>query len=146
MAATTAPQAKAAILAALATRPALSGVKRTWGGPTDETDVVAEMIYLGRVEIAGEWRTLGAGVRHESFTVGISVVVSQYGDDEQSTEERAFDLLDEVSAALTADRFLGGLLYQPAALEAITQENFPAPEQWGARISATIRCEAMFTP
>ncbi len=146
MASSTAPQAKAAILAALATRPALDAVTRTWGGPTEIEDAAEEHIYLGQVKVVGEWRTLGAGVRHESYTVALRVMVLRYGDDEQATEERAWDLLDEVSAALTADRFLGGLLYQPAALEEITQDNAPMPKQWAARIDAQIRCHAMFTP
>lgn len=150
MAATTAPAAKAAILAALATRSALADIPRTWGGPTENEDLAEEMIWLGRTVGTGEWRTLGAGNRHESYTIALHVLVLKYGDDEQATEERAFDLLDEVSAALYADKFLanGGsqLLYTPAAIESWEQTNTPTPEQWGAQIVAQIRCEAMFTP
>jgi hypothetical protein len=99
------------------------------------------------VEVEGEWRTLGAGVRHESYTVELFVVVIEYGDDEQTTEERAFALLNEVSAALAADRFLGGLLYQPAVIDTIRQDNTPVTlPGWGARITARVRCHAMFTP
>lgn len=146
MPATTAPSAKAAILAAVALRGALAGVKQTWGGPTEGQDVAPEHIYLGKVTGAGEWRTLGAGNRHESYTVAVHVVVLKYGDDEQATEQRAFALLDEVSAALYADKFLGGLLYLPAAIESWEQDNTPMPEQWGARINAQVRCQAMFIP
>jgi hypothetical protein len=146
MPATTAPAAKAAILAAIAARPALAAITPGWGGPTEESDVTEEMIYLGRVRGDGEWRTLGAGNRHESYAVELRVVVMKYGDDEQATEERAFALLDEVSAALYADKFLGGLLYTPAAIESWEQTNNPAPEQWNAQIVAQIRCEAMFIP
>ena len=150
MAASTAPAAKAAILAALAARPALANVQRTWGGPTEEADVRYEMIHLGPARGAGEWRTLGAGKRHESYTIEVRVIVMKHGDDERATEERAFALLDEVSSALTADRFLanGGadLLYTPAAIESWEQTNTPMPEQWGAQIVAQVRCEAMFTP
>jgi hypothetical protein len=144
--ATTAPSAKAAILAAIAARPALSGVTATWGGPTESEDVHEEMIYLGKVVGTGEWRTLGAGIRHESYTVALHVLVLRYGDDEQATEDRAFVLLNEVSAALYADKFLGGLLYTPAAIESWEQDNDPMPKQWAARINAQIRCEAMFVP
>lgn len=150
MAASTAPAAKAAILAAITARPALSTVATRWGGPTENEDLAEEMIYLGPARGTGEWRTLGAGNRHESYTVELRVVVLKYGDDEQVTEERAFDLLDEVSAALNADKFLanGGtqLLYTPAAIESWEQTNTPTPEQWSAQIVAQIRCEAMFTP
>jgi hypothetical protein len=148
--ASTAPLAKTAILAALAARVALADVTRTWGGPTENEDLTEEMIHLGRVRGTGMWKTLGAGKRHESYTVELRVVVLKYGDDEQATEERAFALLDEVSAALNADKFLanGGsqLLYTPAAIESWEQMNTPTPEQWGAQIVAQIRCEAMFTP
>lgn len=150
MPATTAPTAKARILTALAARPALASVQRTWGSPVEDEDTAGEMIFLGRVRGAGEWRTLGAGKRHESYTVELRVVVLQYGDDEQATEERAFALLDEVSAALAANWFLaaGGtqLLYKPAAIESWEQANTPTPDQWGAQIIAQVRCEAMFTP
>lgn len=150
MPATTAPSAKAAILAAIAGRAALSTVQQTWGSPTENEDMAEEMIFLGPVRGTGEWRTLGAGNRHESYTVELRVVVLKYGDDEQATEERAFALLDEVSAALYADKFLanGGtnLLYTPAAVESWEQTNTPMTEQWGAQIIAQIRCEAMFIP
>jgi hypothetical protein len=150
MAATTAPVAKARILTALAARGALANVTRSWGGPTESEDLKAEMIHLGKTVGAGEWRTLGAGTRHESYTVALHVVVLQWGDDEQATETRAFALLDEVSAALTADKFLaaGGtqLLYTPAAIESWEHTNVPMPKQWGAQIVAQIRCQAMFTP
>ncbi len=150
MPATTAPTAKARILALIAARPNLSAITPTWGGPTEAEDLAEEMIYLGRTLGTEEWRTLGAGNRHESYLIAVHVVVLKYGDDEQATEERAFALLDEISAALAADKFLaaGGtqLLYTPAAIESWEQTNTPTPDQWGAQIVAQIRCEAMFTP
>lgn len=150
MPATTAPAAKVAILAAIAARPALAGITPRWGGPTENEDLAEEMVYLGRTVGTGQWRTLGAGNRHESYLIAVHVIVLKYGDDEQATEERAFALLNEVSAALYADKFLanGGpnLLYTPAAIESWEQTNTPTPEQWGAQIVAQVRCEAMFTP
>ena len=150
MAATTAPLAKARILTALAARPALADVARRWGGPTENEDLKGELIHLGKTTGTGEWKTLGAGKRHESYLIALHVLVLQWGDNEQAAEERAFALLDEVSAALYADKFLaaGGtqLLYTPAAIESWEQSNVPMPKQWGAQIVAQIRCEAMFTP
>lgn len=152
MPASTAPTAKARILAAIAARPALSGITPTWGGPTEGEDISqAERIHLGVTRGAGQWRTLGAGNRHESYTVALHIVVIEWGDNEQQTEERAFVLLDEVSAALYADKFLsaGGpqLLYTPAAIESWEQTNVPmVSKQWAAQINALIRCEAMFIP
>lgn len=150
MPATTAPAAKSAILAAIAARPALTAITPTWGGPTEADDLAEEMIHLGRTIGEGEWRTLGAPNRHESYLIAVHIIVLKYGDDEQATEERAFELLDEVSAALYADKFLANgatnLLYTPAAIESWEQTNTPTPEQWGAQIVAQVRCEAMFTP
>lgn len=150
MPATTAPTAKTRILIALAARAALANVQRSWGGPTENDDVKGELIHLGKTTGTGEWRTLGAGNRHESYTVALHVLVIQHGDDEQAAEQRAFELLAEVSAALHADKFLaaGGpqLLYTPAAIESWEQTNVPMPKQWGAQIVAQIRCEAMFIP
>lgn len=148
--ATTAPIAKTRILALVAARPALSAVRVAWGGPTENEDINGEMIHLGEVNVAGEWRTLGAGVRHETYTIGLHVVVFQYGDDEAATEQRAFVLLNEVSAALTSNKVLNDgtndLLTHPAAIQNARQTNVPMVDQWGARIDATILCQAMFTP
>lgn len=147
MASSTAPEAKARIIALLQARPGLAGVQVTWGSPTEDEDIRREMIYLGATEIDGEWRTLGGQWRHESYSIALTVHVAQYGDNEQATEERAFALLDEVSGALASDSWLGGLLEgAPAALERITQTNTPGPQQWAAQVSAQVRCEARFTP
>lgn len=147
MPATTAPAAKAAILTLLQARPALaSPVKVTWGGPTENEDTAEEHVHMGRVVGAGEWRTLGAGRRHESYTIELRVTVLKYGDDEQAVEDRSFDLLDEVSAALTTDPYLSGLLYEPAAIEAWEQSNVPMTDQWYSVVVAQIRCNAQFTP
>lgn len=148
--ATTAPIAKSRILAAMVARSALADVRVAWGGPTENEDVNGEMIHLGEVNIAGEWRTLGAGVRHETYTIGLHVVVFEYGDNEAGTEQRAFVLLNEASAALTANRMLSDgthdLLTHPAAIQNARQTNVPMVGQWGARVDATILCQAMFTP
>jgi hypothetical protein len=146
MPASTAPAAKQAILTLLAARPALASVDRTWGSPTETDDITAEMIFLGDVELTGEFRALGGQRRDEDYTITISVAVHQYGDDEQSTEERAWDLLDEISGALATDPYLGGLLYEAAAIRSARQTNTPAPNQWGALITAQIGCAARFTP
>lgn len=147
MPASTAPAAKAAILALLAARPALASVDRRWGGPTEEEDVSEEMIWLGDVVQEGFWRVLGGGYRHERYTIGLAVAVRKYGDDEQATELRAWVLLDEVAAALNTDPWLGGLLErEPVAIESARQQNMLAgTQQWGALIVGQIRCEARFT-
>lgn len=151
MAASTASAAKAAILAAIAARPALATVKQSWGGPTQTEDVAEEHIYLGRAaRDGGRPDPLGDLKRNESYLVAVHIMVLKHGDDEQATELRAFALLDEVSAALVADPFLanGGtrLLYLPAKIESWEQTNVPTPDQWGAQIVAQVRCEAMFIP
>lgn len=146
MPASTAPAAKQAILTLLAARGALASVTRTWGGPTETDDMTAEMIFLGDVELTGEFRALGGQRRDEDYTITLHIVVQQYGDNEQSTEERAWTLLNEVSSALVSDRYLGGLLYEAAAITEARQSNTPAPNQWGAHITAQIGCSARFTP
>lgn len=147
MPASTAPAAKAAILTALATRPVLADVSRSWGGPVSDDDYTDEMIYLGDVTVEGEWVAFGANRRDEEYTVQLSVHALKYGaGTEQATEERAWTLLAEVSAALTADKYLGGLMRDAVALDTIKQTNIPTPEQWATLIVAQIHCVAAFTP
>lgn len=147
MPASTAPEAKRRIIVLLNARPNLASTSVTWGGPTKQDDVTDEMVYLTGVEFDGEWRILGAGQRDEDYTISLVVDVQRYGSDPQPAEERAWALLDEVSAALRSDSTLGGLLLLPSELAGGEQTNAPtSPEQMGARIEARIHCQARFDP
>jgi hypothetical protein len=97
------PAAKAAILTILEARPAMAGVTLAWAAPTKDEDYTETMVFLGDVERASDWAELGTGRRKEDFSVGLTVFVEMWGDDPQSTEERAYELLDEVEDALRDD-------------------------------------------
>ena len=136
-----APRAKAAILTQLQARPSLSAVRISWGGPTEEEDITEDMIWLGDIEIPeDDWSELGAQRRRMTFNVGFSIAVRRYGDDEQTTEQQAWDYYDEFVAALRTDYTLGGTVQQFAAVPA-RQINQPAgPQQWGSLISGQVVC------
>lgn len=144
MAASTAPDAKAALLALFDAHAGLSTVRVMWEQPTREEQVRNEMLHLGEVNVTGEWAVMGGLRRDESYSIAITLRVRREGDDPQATEQRAWTLLHEVSTALAADKYLGGLLHQAAALTDIVQRNDPGPEDWWSVITAQIDCAARF--
>lgn len=149
MAASTAPEAKRRILTLINARAGLTGVQVSWNAPTESEDLPrsGELIYLGDVKLEGEWRTLGGGRRDENYTIGLTVWVQQDGDNMQATEERSWLILDEVSAALTSDRSLAGLLHNAIEILTATQRvGVASADKTGSRIDAQIRCRARFAP
>lgn len=138
------PTAKAALKAAIESRDNVvsQGVVVRWGAPTDESQWLGkhEMIYFGRVDQAEEWGSLGGGRRDEDFTIDVVIQVHQLGDDEQETETRAWELRDEIEAALKADKTLGGAVSHWVQIERTTQENEPLEDGWGVRLTVTVRC------
>lgn len=149
MAASTAPEAKRRVLALLAARAGLATVQRTWSAPTEGEGVPrgGELLYLGDVSTTGSWKLLGAHARDEDYTIGLVVFVQQDGDDMQATEERSWLILDEVSAALTTDQMLGGLLMLPVEIASATQKvGVVGVDKTGSRVDAVLRLVARFTP
>lgn len=148
MPASTAPEAKARILELLAARPALAGVRLSWEAPAETTDFnVKNLIWLGDVQHTGQWQCLGPLTRDESYTIQLTVLAIKLGDDARSTEERAWDLLDEVAAAIHNDFHLNGLLRLPAAIESATQSNgLVGTQSTGCQIVSQIRCDARIQP
>lgn len=151
MAASTAPEAKKRILALIRAWPALSTVQATWIAPTESEGIPqsGEMIYLGPVEGDSEWITLGTTRREEDYTIALGVWTQMQGDDPQPVEERCWQLLSEVAAALTADKYLGGLLDAGRAIEinSVNQNvGVAGTDTLGARIDASIHIVARLTP
>jgi hypothetical protein len=140
--ATTVPACKAAVLALLAARPALTGVVLTWAGPTKDEDFTEEMIFLGDTDRTSDWAELGAGRRVESYSLTVTVYVEQWGDDPQAAEQRAYALLDEVEDTLRDDiRAVPSTLrtagvFQFDGMSDHGSAGPSTPEKWGARIDA----------
>ena len=135
------PVAKQSILALLsaASWPTRSPDVR-WGGPTNVEDysLNGEMVYFAEtIDIAKEYLTLGGERVDESYTLRIFVDVAGYGDYEQDTEIRAFELADTVESVLHDNH---NLIHEPGVRtvrlvnRSARQANVPLPEQWLVRI------------
>lgn len=148
------PACKTAVLAILAARSGLTGVKLTRTGPTKDSDFAAspgndvELIFLGRSENQTDWAELGTGRRTETYLLDITVWAEKWGDDPQTVEERAFALWGEVEDALRTDiraspsvlRTAGVFQFATASYTALPGP--AAPEKWGVRIDARVQFQA----
>lgn len=140
----TVPAAKAALIVAFAAQSELADVTITWGGPTEESDMTDEMVYLGDVEQTEEDRTFTT--TDEDYTIEVVALVRSYGDDEQATEERLWDIREALVEAVKADDTLGGLLVGTGArVERTRQDNQPLTDGWYARARLDVRCRSVLT-
>jgi hypothetical protein len=145
MADSTIPACKTALLTILGARPALAAVNVSRSEPTKDEDVTnPRMIFLGAVESAENWSTLGAQRRRETYRLGITVYAEDWGDDPDAAETAAFGLWAEVTDGLRDD-----LRAQPSTLRTAGVQQYdditfrqttgPASaEKWGARIDGQI--------
>lgn len=138
------PPTKQAILALLQahTWPVFTPDIR-WGGPTnlDDYSQGGEMIYFAEiVDYDDDPRDLGAQTNQESYGVVMYIDVVQYGDDEQATDVRAWQLHSELRGLLHANH---NLISDPGEMTVMLgsrsarQANVPLPEQWLSRIVVT---------
>lgn len=111
-----------------------------WGGPTNMDDYSqgGEMVYFAEVpEYDDTADTLGATRLREDFTVRIFIDVVHSGDDEQETDNRAWDLHGEVRRLLWQNHNLitqDGVMTVHLRDRTARQINVPLPEQWLVRI------------
>jgi hypothetical protein len=141
--ASTVPATKAAIRAAIQARPAITaaGIPVLWGAPTADRDWAGatEAIWLGDATQTEEWPGLGAR-RDEDYTIQIGIRVTGYGaDQEQATEERAWELRDEIAAGVATVR----PTHMPGEIEATTQRNVPSDDGWWTDLTLTVRVRAI---
>lgn len=115
-----------------------------------EGDVLPDWIAIGydptegatAVEFAREWAGLGAEQIDEAFTIAC-VIRSGSGDDDHAAQRTAaIDLLDLVTAAVAADKTLGGAVRVAAVLGngSIVQAETQAGAAAGVRF--VVGCEA----
>lgn len=145
----TVPAAKAALKALLEARTWDAATpKIRWGGPTETEDFPkgGEVIYFGDTEIQDNNQTLGATRYDETYNLRLVIDVKAYGDDEQRTEQRGWDLYGEVIELLDANRELGGVLSRMTD-RTVRQTNVPLPSEWLARIVVDQGCVGLvFNP
>ena len=141
----TVPDAKAALLALLnaVTWPGTPQPEIKYGQPTEGEDAPfgGEMIFLGETRAAAD--PAGIGLRRdETYNLRFVIDVRHEGDDEQSTEARAWELLDAAEVAVWADVTLGGAINRITRVES-NQVNVPEPQAWRTQIVTDLACVAL---
>ena len=145
--ASTVPAAKAALIDLIEAQPEIQAarVPVLWGAPTDsaELEKYHELIHLGDVDQEEEWGAVGGGGRRDE-RYAVEVVIYAHGTGkrtEQETEQRAWDLRDEIAEAISNDKELGGVL-RPGwcAIDRTRQENTAFNDGWGTRLTLTVAC------
>lgn len=114
--------------------------KVSWGDPGSPTDKALERIYQGDITVTGELRKLGMRRVEETFDLVVVVDVFKYGNDEQATEARAWQLRDEVVGVLMANRNLGGTVDYIAGFGPAPTATPPKAEGWRTQIVLRVAC------
>jgi hypothetical protein len=138
--------AKLALLALLEglTWPGSNQPEIRYGQPTEGEDApfAGEMLFLGESR-ATTVPQFGAR-RDESFVLRFVVDVRHEGDDEQTTEARAWELLAAAEEVLWDDGNIGGTVNLIARIET-SQVNVPEPQAWRTQIVADVTVELPVT-
>jgi hypothetical protein len=117
-----------------------------YGQPTEGEDAPfgGEMVFLGESRAASD--QVGPQRRDETFNLRFVVDVEKEGDDEQTTEARAWELANAAEAAIWADHPnpLGGNLNRIPRIE-MTQVNVPKPQAWRTQIVVDVQCVSALT-
>lgn len=142
---TTAPEAKARIIALLRAATEMAGVAVQPKGPVRESDVTPQMLYLGRVRGEQEWAALGKLTRHEVYTIDVFVRtwVADAAGTELDTDTRCWQIFSDMETVLRGDPDLGGLLQGNIQVQTFEQDSHPTLEPVGSRgwLDAQLRVE-----
>lgn len=147
MSASTAPAAKAQLLAMFAARDGLAGVHIDWAAPTKtEGYTGGENVWLGDIDDMQTWGAIARATlpKDEDYTIEFVAQAHREGDDPQATEERAWELVAEIEGALRADPSINGINNREAAsLTRVKMTTRPAePQGWLAKATGQITCHA----
>lgn len=109
----------------------------TWGAPTETEDITYDMIYLGPTNdqpAEDEFVSLGGGRVDETYRLSLIVDVYRFGDDEQATEQRAWQLHDGVLSVLCANPTIGGTVNRVNSFRVRQSNPVPSPQHWRSQI------------
>jgi hypothetical protein len=116
-----------------------------WGAPSETEDQRFEAIYFGSVELADDFRILGATRSDETYNLPVVVDVHQRGDSEQATEQRAWVLHDEILTLLRANMTLSGVINRITGYR-VRHAGLPSgPKQWRSQILIEVFCVGYIT-
>jgi hypothetical protein len=138
--ATTVYPAKVALKALLAAHTFPSDAPTiNWGAPTESEDVTYDAIYLGPTEVPeDQFTTLGHGRTDEDYRITVFVDVYKYGDDEQATEARAWELFNGTLTVLAANPTLSGTVSRMPGFRFRQVNPIPSADIWRSQIQIDI--------
>jgi hypothetical protein len=116
-----------------------------YGGPTEQEDMTLDAVYFGGMpRFNTVFRLLGATRSDEEFTLPVIVDVRRYGDDEQSTEQRAIELYYEVLTLLQKNMTLNGAVNRITGYAVAPATGF-APQSWRSTVQIDVQCVGFIT-
>jgi hypothetical protein len=117
-----------------------------YGQPTEGEDApfAGEMVFMADSRARAE--PVGPQRRDETIFLRFVVDVRHEGDDEQTTEARAWELAAAADAAIWADHPnpLGGVINRVTRIE-MSAVNVPEPQAWRTQIVCDVECVAALT-
>lgn len=138
------PTFRAALLAALQAKPALSQVQTSYSHPGDARE--DESIYLGELRGSSEVPVLRASrkKREERYTLDVWIDVDAVGPDAQTASERAWALFGELEDVLADDPSVGLAAPFRAVLGDFTETLMfdESRRGWGSLLRAGVDVEA----
>lgn len=143
MAASSIPAAKAALLAAIEARPALTGITVEWG-VTAELPEDAEFITIADArDVRRDWSSFDEF--EENYLLRAFVNTLDPGGTNQGAEERMWLIVAEVEAAVRADLTLGGTVADVRP-DAVIPTTGPFDLGWWAQAEVMFACRAFGRP
>lgn len=103
-----------------------------------------EVIFFGEEESTGDFRVLGASRLDETYALRVVIDVSQYGDSAQATEQRVWQLHDEVLALLRSDMTIGGAINHITGFR-VRRGSALGPEYRRGQIVIDVSCVGFIT-
>lgn len=118
-----------------------------WGAPTEMDDQTWDMIYQGSpTTIRDAYVGLGPRI-DETFELTVAIDVHRYGDDEQATEARAWELFDGLMSVLTANQTLLGTVNRLTGFRLEPPAAQPSgPQQWRCQIIVRVQVVGIVHP
>jgi hypothetical protein len=141
--ASTAPAAKAALLAIMKGSSDLAGVQVSYAHP-GIAEIGPEAIYMGRVHLEEAPRTTGQH-RRESYVIELVVDVTKDGNDGQASEERMWAIVGVIEGLLRPVRQgtnLNGAVTLWAEVEGISMTPYINQAQRLSEAVVSIRCKS----
>ena len=110
-----------------------------WGQPTELEDKTYDMVCLAPTNVPDDQPlVLGAHRWDERYTIRLLVDVVQWGDDEQATEQRAWQHFDQILSAVVQNRTLSGTVREAQTFSFQQTNPTAGPQQWRSQILVEI--------